>query len=231
MKLSKEQKRALSIMIILFISFNVVVFAFPFSLSTVFWVAYAFAVLSILAQIPIMRIAFKSGKDAKSRFYGFPIARLGVTYLCVQLSASLIVMTLSAWFPFSLEIVVFILIVAVSAVGLITADTVRDDIERQDAKLKANVAIMRTLQSKAAFIAGQCDDPTAQKSLQKLSDTFRYSDPVSSPATTETERDLVAYMEELQNAVVERDYANILTLCSRVETTLAERNRICKVSK
>ena len=90
---------------------------------------------------------------------------------------------------------------------------------------------MRALQSKAVFVASQCEDAETKKALQKLSDAFRFSDPVSSDALADIETTLGAQVDELQSAVMEKDYAAAGTLCARVEATLADRNRMCKLNK
>ena len=90
---------------------------------------------------------------------------------------------------------------------------------------------MRTLQSKAAAIAAQCEDASLKSTLNAMSDKFRFSDPVSSAATEEAETGLAALMEELQTAVLDSDSEAASALAKRLEAALAERNRLCKLGK
>ena len=96
---------------------------------------------------------------------------------------------------------------------------------------KAPVDTMRALQSKSVFIASQCDDSETKKALNKLAESFRFSDPVSSDALNDIEASLNALVDELQSAVLEKDNAAAQTLCAKVEATLAGRNRMCKLNK
>lgn len=96
---------------------------------------------------------------------------------------------------------------------------------------KARVDTMRALQSKSVFIASQCDDSETKKALNKLAESFRFSDPVSSDALNDIEASLNALVDELQSAVLEKDNAAAQTLCAKVEATLADRNRMCKLNK
>ena len=96
---------------------------------------------------------------------------------------------------------------------------------------KARVDTMRALQSKSVFIASQCDDSETKKELNKLAESFRFSDPVSSDALNDIEASLNALVDELQSAVLEKDNAAAQKLCAKVEATLADRNRMCKLNK
>jgi hypothetical protein len=96
---------------------------------------------------------------------------------------------------------------------------------------KARVDTMRALQSKSVFIASQRDDSETKKALNKLAESFRFFDPVSSDALNDIEASLNALVDELQSAVLEKDNAAAQTLCAKVEATLAGRNRMCKLNK
>ena len=80
---------------IIFVVFTVISFVLPFERNSVFWIAYLFGVLSIGVQAYIMPHAFQQGSSVKSKFYGFPIARVGAIYLAAQLVVSVICMTLA----------------------------------------------------------------------------------------------------------------------------------------
>ena len=67
--------------------------------------------------------------------------------------------------------------------------------------------------------------------LNKLAESFRFSDPVSSDALIDIEANLSALVDELQSAVLEKDTEAAKTLCAKVEATLADRNRLCKLNK
>ena len=114
---------------------------------------------------------------------------------------------------------------------MIAADTVVEQIHVQDAKLRGDVRLMRSLQSKLNQLASQCDDPDAASALKKLAEELRYSDPVSSAALTAIEADLSAAVEELQAAVIDADTAAVKHLCPKTSALLEERSRLCKLNK
>jgi hypothetical protein len=61
--MTKNQKRVIAIIAIVFIAFTVIVFAVPFKNNILFWLSYVFAVISIFAQIYVLRVAF-NGTDS-----------------------------------------------------------------------------------------------------------------------------------------------------------------------
>lgn len=104
--MKKNEIRAIAFVLIVLIAFNVVVLTLPFVMNGVFWVSYIFGMLAILLQLTVMKIAFKNGSSVKSKFYGFPIARIGAIYAITQLVVSLIFMLLAHFLPVWLPVVV-----------------------------------------------------------------------------------------------------------------------------
>lgn len=216
---------------LLLVVWNVIAFAIPFAHTAPFWIGYVLAMLAILVQIPIILISFAQGKGLRSRLYGFPIARVGFVYLVVQLVLSLLAMAIDAVLPVWLLIVLETLLIAAAAMGLLTTTAMRDEIQRQDAALQANVSFMRALQSKAATLLGQTQDQQALPLLKQLSEELRYSDPVSSAATGETEANLTICIDDIEKALIDGDLESAATLCGKARALLAERNRLCRLNK
>lgn len=182
-------------------------------------------------QIYIFWTSFGGKGDARSRFYGFPIARLGIYYLVAQLIVSTIEIALAKFIPLWVVVLVNILLFVLAVVGCITAETMRDEIVRQDSQIKKSVANIRELQSLSSSIANQCNDEGLKKALKKLADEFRYSDPVTSDKTAEMEADMAAQLKDIQQAVVDGDFVAAKNLCGKALDCLRERNRICSINK
>lgn len=231
MEMNKNTIRMIAVAAIVLALFCVLAFATPFARGAVFWLGFGFTVLAILAQLYVAKKAFANGTGARSKFYGFPIARVGCIYLIVQAISGLVCMALGTVIPSWVAVVIFVLILAAAGIGFIASDAIRDETERQDKQVKTSVGVMRSLQSKAASLAGQCEDPEAGRCLQKLSDSFRFSDPVSSNATEALEQDLTACLEDIQTALTEQDYTGGINQCAKTAPILAERNHLCKLEK
>ena len=106
------------ILAIVFVLFSVIVFAALFANTAAFWISYAFAVVALALQVYAWPKAFDfEGHDVKSRFYGFPIARLGIYYLVIQLAVSIIEIALSKYLPTWVVIIINVLFLAVAQIG------------------------------------------------------------------------------------------------------------------
>ena len=233
MKINKHQLRTIVGFATIIIVFNVLAFLLPFRHSAVFWIGYGFGMIALIAQIAVFALAFYDARTATSRFYGIPIARVGVIYLVCQLVVSFLAMVIGGIesFPAWPIILISILLFAAAVLGTIATDTARDEIERQDAVLKQNVRSMRALQSLGAQLAAQSKGTACGEELRKLSEALRYSDPVSSAATEESENELNALLTEIQRAILDGDHASASALCKNASAVLTERNRVCKLNK
>lgn len=233
MKLNNNTKKGVVALAIALVIFCVMAFVIPFPKNGLFWTGFIFGLIAILGQVPIWMIAFRGAESARSKFYGMPIARIGVIYMVVQLILSFIAMGL-AWVPVVPAwpfIIVSLLFFAAAALGTIATDMTREEIERQDVQIKRDVSKMRELQSLGNSLVRQCDNAEVKSELQKLSDALRFSDPVSSDATADSEAELKQLLDELQNALLDGDTAGVCGLCKQAQNVLAERNRICKLNK
>ena len=83
----------------------------------------------------------------------------------------------------------------------------------------------------ASAMAALCETEAAKKAVSAFAEELRFSDPVSSEAVADAEAQLSACIDDLQQAVVNGNEADILSLCRKASAALAERNRLCKLNK
>ena len=216
---------------VVLVVYNVLAFALPFPKTAVFAVSYLFTMIAILAQIYVIRTAFYRGEGVKSKFYGFPIAKLGVIYLAVQLIAGLVFMALGLIVPVWLPLALYVVLLGIAAAGFVAADAARDEVVRQEVKLEKDVSRMREFQAKGRALVALNQVSEAARPLEKLAENLRFSDPVSSEALTEIEDRLAECLAQLQEAVSAQKTEQILSVCQEAEHILAERNQLCKLSK
>ena len=226
----KNVSRGILTLLIVLAVFSVIAFVIPVQKNTVFWISYGCGVFAILFQGYILFSAFGK-RDARSRFYGLPVVRVGICYLVTQLLVSIGMIALAEFIPTAVTVIVDVLILAAALLGCIVTTTVRDEITRQDSQLKDSVSSMRELQSFAAGLAEKTGDAELKKSLQKLADEFRYSDPKSSEKTREPEAEMLNQIRELQQALEDGDTDGAGALCKILLDSLRERNRICAINK
>ena len=225
--MKKESILGMSAIAILMALYILVAFLAPFVHTVTFWVSFIFTVIAFGVVAYSFYVAVFKNPDAKSRFYGFPIAKIGVIYGATQLIFAILFMALAVFVPVWVAVLVYAILLGFATIGLISAEIVVNEIHVQDVKLKKDVTLMRGLQSKVNQMANNSDDAA----IKSLAEEFRYSDPVSSEAVAEAEADLVAVVDELQSAFVEGDNASTKQLCRKASVLLAERNRLCKLHK
>ena len=225
--MKKDTVRGIVALAVLLVLYILIAFLIPFVHTATFWVSFVFTLIAFAVVVASIYIAFIKNPDAKSRFYGFPIAKIGVIYGAVQLLTGIVFMALATIVPAWLAVLVYAIALGAAVIGLISAETVVEEIHIQDAKLKKDVTQMRSLQSKVNQIAAQSENADAKA----LADEFRYSDPVSNAAIADAEADLAAAVDELQSAYVEGDSETVAKLCRKASALLAERNRLCKLNK
>lgn len=231
--MKKSSMRWWVVLAVLLVVYNVIAFAVPFPKNAVFFVSWGFTLLALGVQVYVIRTAFYQESGAKSRFYGFPIAKIGVVYLIVQAALSLVFMALgfAVSLPVWVPLVLYVVLLGAAAVGLISAETTRDEIAGQDGRLKKDVSRMRALQSKMAAMVRLTQDDAVRRALEKFAEDIRFSDPVSSAALEAVEADLSACIDDLRQAVLDNDQDAALSLEKKGELLLAERNRLCKLEK
>lgn len=228
--MKKNEKRGAAVLLLVTLAYLLISLLIPFHKNGVFWIAFLFGVVSILLQGYVMKAAFQNG-GAKSKFYGFPIARVGVIYLIAQMIVSFLCMGLSTIVPLWLTVLLSMLLLIAGVLGFVATDAVRENVIQQDETLKKDVATMQRLTSQAGALVNLCQTDEMRQVVKKTANLFRYSDPVSAPELEEIEHELSVQLGELQRAVVDEDLDSTQALCRQVENTLAERNRLCKLGK
>ncbi len=231
--MKKLTLRAIVLMLVVAGVFVMISLFLPAKRNAAFWLSFGFGLLAIVFQLYVFNAAEMGKNDARSRFYGFSVARVGLIYLAVQLILSLIVMVLCIFVtvPAWCAVIPSALLFAAAVVGCITTETVRDEVVRQDAQLKKDVTFMRGLQSLAASLASVCPEGELKAKVKKLAEELRFSDPVSSAETVPLEEDILQQMKELQQAITDGDRDGAGKLCTKVLDTLTERNRVAAISK
>ena len=206
--------------------YHLIIFVVPFTKGLVFYLTYGFTLVAFGLSGLAVYHALKN-PNVKSKFYGFPVARVGLIYLAVQLVLGLVFMAVAPWVYWWIPVLCYGLVLLTGVLSLISTEVTSAEILHQDEQLKKNVTVMRGLQSKVLQLAAQCDDPM----LKKLAEEIRYSDPVGCEAIVDAEADLAVAVDQLRQAVKARDTRSVDRLSRKALNLLAERNRLCKLNK
>lgn len=220
------------ILAVIFIVYTVVMFAIPFmERSSVFWVSYLFTVAAILLQGYVIRAASYQGGGTKSKFYGFPIAYVGIAYLVIQIGLSTYFLSRAWIVPIGVAIAAYTVLLGAAVTGLIGTGAARDEVNRIEDQHKVETAFIHSLQIRVQSMVSMTDDQEIISAVKKLSDDLRYSDPVSTDALSVVEQSLSDCIDKLQQAIQANDRSSARSICNSAATLLEERNRLCKLHK
>lgn len=200
----------------------------PFPKNAVWGTVLVYSVMAVLAQGYTLHIMFRKAALIKDRIYDFPMLRVSVLYLIVQLAVSLALMGFAHKIPYYAVLLVETVIVAVAAAGFYAAEAARKEIERQDGQTQAELAWVRQIQSRVALLGSRCGDGEIRQSVQNLSEEIRYSNPVSKDVTKEMEEEIESLLQEAEAAALEEDVENTRLWCEQIIDLLRERDRISK---
>lgn len=209
---------------IVFAVFTVVAFVAPFTKTPVFWVSYLFGLVAICFQISLWNKALK-GESLKSKFLGFPVLYIGVTYLIVQLIISLIMMAVPG-IPIWVVIIVDVIVLAITCILSISGDVAKTAIEKTEEKVQTKTAFIKGLKADVDVLLSEEKDPVIKKELVKLADDIRYSDPMSSSELEEIENQIAEKIAAIASAGDSKRY-----LISEIIGLIKQRSIKCKALK
>lgn len=231
--MNKKAKSVVAIFAILLLVYVLLFFVIPFPKRTASYISFVFTIFSIIAGLAITFYAFKDDTTPVSKVYGFPVFRVGLIYSVTQFALGVIICVIAAFVsvPSWIAILIGVILLAGAAIGVIATDNARDYVTELDQKTEEVTQATTLFRINMEGILDNCNNAEYRKELEKLSDAFRYSDPVSSDATKEIETDLENMITELKNQISSGDADSVKLLISRISNTLNERNRICKARK
>jgi len=228
MSISRNKGMFLAVNVLILGIFNILAFVLPFIREGGFWTGYAFATLAIIMTACVGLYAF-GRPGMKSKVYGIPLFIMVWPYLIIQVILSLVEMTVPG-IPFRYEIALNVILFAVFMIGLIVVNAGKEEIERLDAKVRQKVFFIKSLQGDTEALQSKTQDAVLKKRLKELSETIRFSDPMSSPQLEAIENTIVHKVAELSSSI-ESDASLAATLCDEIQQLFAERNRKCKLLK
>ena len=77
----------------------------------------------------------------------------------------------------------------------------------------------------------RCTNPETTGALKKLSETIKYSDPMTNSVVVTQEQMIMQYMAELRTVFDAGDMYSVKDLCSKIELLFVERNKKLMISK
>lgn len=231
--MNRNRNRRLLIIAVVFITFNLLVLIIPFRLSAVFWTAFFFSNITILAMIATDWIAFRNVDTVKRAFMGMPIIKIAYSCLIAQLVLCVGFMIAGSFFtiPAWRLAVPSILILAFGTISIFKADWGREVIEQIEEKHIISTEFMMDFRVSLDALIPRIADTSLKAKLESLAKTAKRSDPVSNDGLAELESEMRRKVELLQYSVSNNVMDDVNTLMDEISHLLNERNLKCRTLK
>lgn len=230
---TKKRKMIAAILAIAFAAYHVILFVlYGFSGHTaVFWTSWVFMLAAFTAMIVSLTVLGQRGMFLRDWLFGFPIIKHSTVFLIVELVASGVFILLEESIPLGLAFAVQFLLLCVYGICAISCFLTKETINDVHTKVSDKTRFIKLLRSDVEMLVEKCSDPATREECLKLAEAIRYSDPMSSEALFELEKDLALTISECDKAVAVQDFTAAKELCAKAKLLLAERNKKCKALK
>ncbi|MCR4791783.1 MAG: hypothetical protein K5871_03470 [Lachnospiraceae bacterium] len=225
--MEKKQKfgiMAALIYFVIFVAYNLIVFLVFKGFNNVFWISYVFMLLAYLIHIGC---AFFIGKNlsVKAAFFGIPLFSFSIFFVCAEFFASFVFMIFRNQASPKIAVLIQALLLCIFIVIAIISIMTRDVVADVDKKIKDSVSSLKGLNVDVEMLAQRSTDPETTGALNRLSETIKYSDPMTHPAVAMQDQMIMQYMPELRMAFDSGDMAKVKDLCGKIELLFVERNK------
>lgn len=230
---NKRIKSILLVYVIAMIVYIVLAAVIPFSKPAGSWVTFGFSILSFILGAVISICAFDKGSTLVSKFYGYPVFRIGFLYTILQTLISILIFAVGAFtnLPYWIGLSISVLLLGIALIGVITTDNVRDYVNEVDTQNKISIKPLTRFNIDISDIVDNCKDPEVYEALKKLKEKFKYSDQVSSSATEEKEASIMEEIKKLRSIIDCDDKQKIIEQIRLISNLLSNRNQICESAK
>lgn len=200
----------------------------PFPKTAIFWIAFAFSLAAFVSQFYTIHVLTKKRAGIKDRIYDFPLLRVSVLYLIIQIGVSLLLMFFFGKVPVFAAVLIEVILLAAAVAGNFSVKAAGGEIIRQEMQLKRELVKMQDLRERINRLIIQCDEGQIKELLLKMEDEVRYSNPVSGDISEEIEEEMSVLFSDIEETALNKELENVTELCGRMKELLRERERICR---
>ena len=172
---NKRKKSAIAIYSIAAIVYTLLVTVIPFTKPAASWITFAFTVLSFALGAAISIYAFSKEETLVSKFYGYPVFRIGFIYTAIQVVASVLIFAVGAFTdtPYWVGLTVCVLLLGLACIGVIATDNARDYVEEIDTKTIPATKTLRRFCVDISDLFDLCKCEAAKLPIKKLAEKFQ----------------------------------------------------------
>lgn len=215
---------------VIFMAYNLCVFMIFKNFNAVFWISYAFMLVAFVIHIFCV-FSIARNMNVRAVFFGIPLMSFSIYFVFAELFCSLVFMIFKNHASVKITILIQALLLCAFIVVAIVSIMTRDVAQNIDSKIKENVNFIKGINVDVEMLMQRSTDAETTGALKKLSETVKYSDPMSNSAVATQEQMIMQYMAELRTIFDLGDMAKVRELCGKIELLFVERNKKLMVSK
>ncbi|MBO5891527.1 MAG: hypothetical protein J6Q30_02290 [Oscillospiraceae bacterium] len=233
MQMNKQMKSFVAMFGIVAVVYVLLFALIPFTKPAGSWLMFIFSLISIAGGCGITLYAFGKGDSLMSKFYGYPVFKIGIGYMLLQLGLSVLVHIIGAFtnVPYWVGLLLSLVMAGTAGIGIIAADNAHDFIEQMDNHEDVVTRNITYFNIDISDLLEMCRDETLHVSLKELATKCKYSDPVSIPETEEKEQQIKMELQELHALIEQNENEKANEKIQLVLRMLSSRNRICQANK
>lgn len=146
----------------------------PFSRTAAYWIALVCTLAMYGVCAWTFARAFRKDETLESKVLGWPIFKVGVTALLLQMVIGFAVMALAGLCPFWCAALVEVLVYATVLFCLTVKDAAREAVAHVEAAVADDTKAWKAIRAKANALANTIGTPE----MKKLAEQIRYADPM-----------------------------------------------------
>jgi hypothetical protein len=164
-------------------------------------------------------------------FLGIPLLSLSIFFVGAEFFCSFVFMLFQSAAAVKLAILLQGLLLCLFIVVGVIAVATKDAVEQIDNNIKQNVSFMKGLLVDVELLLEQGSATDIMMELKKLSETIKYSDPMTDKAVAVQEQMIMQEMIQLKRAFDENDTVMVKDFCGRINLLFIERNKKLMILK
>lgn len=220
--------------ILLLALFNVVVFLVPAlpgaeKYTDSFWIGYSFITVAFLGQFACSWFVFKEDSTKKA-FYNISLFLVSYTGLITTFVVGLLCMIIPA-IPGWLTAVLCSVILVINIFAVVKAKMAVDFVQKVDEKIEKATSFICDMREESESLLARAKDEETKAICKKVSDAFRYSDPMSNEGLKEIEAEIKNHFDLLKAVVREAKAEAVKAEAEEIIVLVAQRNNKCKRMK
>ena len=216
---------------VIIVAFNIITFVSAKEFSANFWSGYSFITLSWLCLV-IVSLVIGNRKDytGYGLFLSTPIIVISMIYLLFELIAGIMIMII-ADFSFRASIVIQVIIFALYLILLFGLSLYKGMASQKLKERTSEASFIKPFIMQIENAKSRCKNTLLKQKLTEIGDLVKYSDPVSSIATADTEVRINELFSQVSEDLYKEEKTVAVSVCDEIIILLNQRNALCAANK